>query len=314
MRRISILTMLICLTAALASAATDTYISDAGSATVYGPLNAYTPLDGAWGTGVPAVLTWQHGNWPLIDGSSAEWISNTEYIEGNIAGNTWRLFEISIPIPAGAYNIAGTAQVNSDNAEEVYLNETLLGSNGEVQGPFSDNQEWSTVISYNLADLQPGDNTLAVIVRNYAGTNSATGNPTGLIYSIAVTYDEPIHVGIDIKPGSFPNSINKDGNGVIPVAILGSADFDVTQIDPASLSFEGAAVRIKGNGAPQCSVQDVSGDFTNPEGAPDGYPDLVCQFVDDTSIWAEGPGTATLTGSLYDGTPFEGSDSVNVVP
>ena len=126
----------------------------------------------------------------------------------------------------------------------------------------------------------------------------------------------PREVRIDIKPGSYPNSINKNGKGVIPVAILGSADFDVTQIDPSTLRFAGAEVRVKGNGAPQCSIEDVSGDFTTPVGAPDGFDDLVCQFIDDTSDWDLGAGTATLTGNLkaeFGGTPIEGTDTINVV-
>jgi hypothetical protein len=124
-----------------------------------------------------------------------------------------------------------------------------------------------------------------------------------------------IEVEIDIKPGSYPNSLNTDGHGVIPVAILGSADFDVTEIDLSSLSFAGLAVRVKGQGQPQCSVEDVSGDFSGgPEGAPDGYPDLVCHFVDNPGNWAPGDGEATITGTLTDGTPFAGSDEITVVP
>jgi len=124
---------------------------------------------------------------------------------------------------------------------------------------------------------------------------------------------QPLPVAIDIKPGSFPNAINKNGKGVIPVAILGSESFDVTQVVVSTLSFAGMTVRVKGNDQPQCSIDDVSGDFSTPEGAPDGYDDLVCQFVDDTSSWTVGDGEATLTGELLDGTPFEGIDSIKVV-
>lgn len=42
---------------------------------------------------------------------------------------------------------------------------------------------------------------------------------------------------LDIKPGSYPNSINRKGNGVVPVALLGSANLDVTTVDVASLAF-----------------------------------------------------------------------------
>jgi hypothetical protein len=120
-------------------------------------------------------------------------------------------------------------------------------------------------------------------------------------------------VSIDIKPGSFPNSVNINGNGVIPVAILGSQYFDVTWIDPSTLLFNGSSVRVRGKKGPQCSVQDVSGDFTYPEGAPDGYPDLVCQFVDDPEAWTEGAAVGSVDGLLTDGTPFSGTDSINIV-
>jgi hypothetical protein len=119
---------------------------------------------------------------------------------------------------------------------------------------------------------------------------------------------------IDIKPGGDDNCVNINGNGVIPVAVLGSADFDVNDINIDTLSFAGLAVRVKGNDARQCSVEDVSGDFTTPEGAPDGHPDLVCQFVDDPMSWNPGDGTATLTGELLDVTLFEGTDSICIVP
>jgi len=117
-----------------------------------------------------------------------------------------------------------------------------------------------------------------------------------------------IPVEIDIKPGSYPNSININGHGVIPVAILGSDDFDVTRIDPLSLSLEGMTVQIKKNGRPQCSVEDVNAD---------GYSDLVCQFADNGILPPPGTVSMTLTGNLteeYDAIPIEGSDEIRIVP
>jgi hypothetical protein len=119
-----------------------------------------------------------------------------------------------------------------------------------------------------------------------------------------------IEVDIDIKPGSFPNCFNNDGKGVIPIAILGSETFDVNLIDVSTLSLAGLVVRVKGNGAEQCSIQDVSGDFTTPEGAPDGFDDLVCQFVDEDGVWEAGSDYASVEGNLEDGTPFEGQDTI----
>lgn len=121
-------------------------------------------------------------------------------------------------------------------------------------------------------------------------------------------------IEIDIKPGAYLNCLNMNGHGLITVAVLGSDTFDITQIDASTLKFAGLDVRVKGNSQPQCSIEDVSGDFTDPAGAPDGYDDLVCHFIDDPNVWTPDNGTATLDGALLDGTTFEGSDAICIIP
>lgn len=110
---------------------------------------------------------------------------------------------------------------------------------------------------------------------------------------------------IDIKPGSDPNCFNINGHGVVPVAVLGSETFDVSMIDYSSLSLGGLQVRIRGKKGPMCHIE-----YSNA----DAFLDLVCLFQDDASAWAPGGDMATLSGHLLDGTPFEGSDSICVVP
>ncbi len=56
------------------------------------------------------------------------------------------------------------------------------------------------------------------------------------------------YVSFDIKPGSCPNPINVKSKGVIPAAIMGTADLDVTQIDPSSLKL-----RLPGSETPVVS-------------------------------------------------------------
>ena len=114
-----------------------------------------------------------------------------------------------------------------------------------------------------------------------------------------------IEVDIDIKPGSYPNCMNINGHGVIPVAILGAERFDVEQIDPVTLKFGGLSLRIRGNKGPYCPFE-----YSND----DEYLDMVCHFEDDVDNWDPGDGEATLSGELEDGTPFEGTDSICVVP
>ena len=97
-------------------------------------------------------------------------------------------------------------------------------------------------------------------------------------------------VTIDIKPDDPDNTVNLDGHGVIPVAILGSSALDVTLIDAGSVELEGMAVRAVGKSNKLLAqVDDVN---------LDGHPDLIVQIEDSDGSFAEGVTTATLRGAL----------------
>lgn len=103
-------------------------------------------------------------------------------------------------------------------------------------------------------------------------------------------------VAVDLKPGNALNCVNPGSHGKVPVALLGSSDFDVLDVDASSLSFGGAAPQ-------NCNVEDV---------APfDGFPDLGCKYNTQDVAWpAPGSdcGEVVLTGEETDGTVIEGSD------
>lgn len=135
--------------------------------------------------------------------------------------------------------------------------------------------------------------------------NAQTGENSSILAREVQIREMAQEVDIDIKPGSDPNCFNINGHGVIPVAILGSGELNVADVDQSTLSFGGLSVRIRGNKFPQCNVDDVDGD---------GLQDLVCHFQDDSSAWVEGGDQAALEGALFDGTRIAGTDSICLVP
>ena len=115
--------------------------------------------------------------------------------------------------------------------------------------------------------------------------------------------EEPglIVVDLDVKPGSDDNPINPVSNGVIPVAILGSADFDVTIVDVATLAFgPGAATPDHKEGG---HLEDVNGD---------GFMDLMSHYRTQESGLTVGDTEACVTGATVDGILIEGCDLVSV--
>jgi hypothetical protein len=90
-----------------------------------------------------------------------------------------------------------------------------------------------------------------------------------------------IPVPVDIKPTSCRNPFNVGQKGVTPVAILGTAGFDVTEIDPASVSMQGVSPLrwsledVATPYEPYIGKQDA---FDCTEEGPDGYMDLTLHF------------------------------------
>jgi YVTN family beta-propeller protein len=130
-------------------------------------------------------------------------------------------------------------------------------------------------------------------------------NNAGHIYVIATPAFVP--VDIDIKPGGDPNSVNcTNENGVIPVAILTTPDFDATTVDHASVTFEGATeLHVKGGtGLPRRHEEDVDGD---------GDIDLVFHFrYGDTALDCSSTG-GSIEGRTFDGVFVRGDGSLNMV-
>jgi hypothetical protein len=133
-----------------------------------------------------------------------------------------------------------------------------------------------------------------------------------------------ITVAIDIKPGSCPNPLNTRERGVLPAAILGTEDFDVSQVDVDTVKLQGVSPL-------RSSLEDVATPYTDGISDPpdrndcttkraDGFTDLTLKFDAQEVVAAleaaYGPLTdgqvvlATLTGNLLDGRAIVGEDVV----
>jgi len=120
---------------------------------------------------------------------------------------------------------------------------------------------------------------------------------------------------IDIKPGSCPNPLNVKSRGVLPVAILGSEDFDVYSIDIASIRLAGVAPIRSSYEDVTTPVSEANECECSTEG-PDGFLDLTLKFEIQRIVDAIGEVdhgdelVLELTGVLLDETLIEGSDCV----
>ena len=136
--------------------------------------------------------------------------------------------------------------------------------------------------------------------------------------------DAPITVDVpvDIKPGSCPNPVNTRSRGVLPVAVLGTEDFDVTMIDPESIELNGVSPI-------RWALEDVATPYEPYIGkldaydchelGPDGYQDLTLKFNKQEIVETLGEVEdrdvifLPLTGELEDGTLINGEDVIIVI-
>src|SRR5512143_1271943 len=145
-----------------------------------------------------------------------------------------------------------------------------------------------------MADVNPFNGNLVVpgLFQSEAGgplfTDQAVGtNIDGtIVHSVGITgafvlgpIQAFVPVAVDIRPMSCPNPLNAKDKGVFPVAILGTKDLDVTQVDPASIKLAGVSPL-------RWSWEDVATPFEGlikdaydcHDLGIDGYLDLVLMF------------------------------------
>lgn len=159
------------------------------------------------------------------------------------------------------------------NANEFYGNGAF-----SYTGTFAANQQYALVIEASAWSNQYGEDS-------------------GGSWDFSFTQDIPT-VEIDVLPNDATNKVYPNKGGNLPVAVLSSAEFDATQVDPATLRFAVEEAAVVG----EVSISDVDGLFGDDTTArfKVGEAGILCN---DTEV--------TLAGSTYAGEPFAGTDSID---
>lgn len=130
------------------------------------------------------------------------------------------------------------------------------------------------------------------------------------VHAEEMTCPDHMLVTIDIKPGSYPNSIQLASHGVVPVAVLTTSNFDANQFIPEMAHLYDATITAstscRGAMAVRWTRDDVNGD---------GRADLVFFFKTEDLDFTPSSTTASLMAHGSYGTSsqhIKGTDSVRI--
>jgi len=216
-----------------------------------------------------------------------------------ISGNTFAMQEIASNIDALFWALS-MGDLDGNGRDEIYA----AARSGGIYG-YDIDSGWRQIANY--PDITWQDRTAGRFSDADRDEIFFAGPDGDGTFSVVSLNADVLEVSIDIKPGSDPNSINcTNERGVIPVAILTTAEFDALTVDHTTVTFEGVGETHvdRRTGDPRRHEDDVNGD---------GDMDLVFHFrlgptgLTCTSI------EAALTGETFDGLPIKGSDEVRMI-
>jgi hypothetical protein len=230
------------------------------------------------------------------------------------------------PVSINTINCGGPVFGNSPTNCAFYINNDLSDGGGAV----NTEMDGLTVVLNVQATVNPGVNHIKLAIADASDSN-LDSNVFIKGGSFVCAPVGGLLAGVDIKPGSCPNPVNRNSNGVVPAAILGSEDFNVMNIDVNSVMISradgvgGSVGALHGPPGPGTSEEDVGtpfdGDLCGCHAANgDGYADLTLKFrtQDMVSLLELGdlPNNSLLelviSGTLSDGTEFTGNDCIRV--
>lgn len=261
-----------------------TGVDDNGVTVVYGSQDPhYQFIEIPAGQGAvprPAIVAAPHPNYLVGDALGTvgtRWVATSAAASASVPGGRFvyrTTFDLTGLDPSTAL-ILGSVAVD-DTMIDVLINGVSTGVTAsgfrQLSGVFT--------IGTGFVD---GVNTLDFVVLN-SGFNPSGFRAALMGEADPVVEEAPaatvIEATLDIKPGGDSDKIKLGCKGKLPVAVLGTAEFDPSTIDLASIRLGAAAVVMKKHDRYQASMEDTDGD---------GLDDLVLHFeirdlgIDETS-------------------------------
>jgi hypothetical protein len=299
---------------------------------------------------MPVLAAPPTGAWETVnsDFAAGNWVEILTAGPSGAVGNEIQLAGDSYQLSGAVVTESVLAETGFDFVRYVttYSGGTLTLRNTEVEpwvNPSDPNATFTVTVNSmevtewrfaNPMGMPTGETEFSVIVEGVAADDPSvevvfeagyTGTPGldttvepnflfGALEWAEVAVTRPVlSITVDIKPGSAVNPVNLSSRGVIPVAIMGSADFDVSQIDVSSIRLEGVA-------PVRSTIADL-GLEESEDGvmAGDGFADLKLKFktAQLAAVLKEAARNdrveLTLTAVLLDGTQVQGSDTIRVL-
>ncbi|MEJ2721663.1 MAG: T9SS type A sorting domain-containing protein [bacterium] len=275
-----------------------------------------------YGTAIPFSLEPSH--LMTLDPETGSAVDIGPTGQGPISGLAWdpsTATMYGITGGAAAYGPSKLVTVDLGTGWATVIGETGVSAGGLAFGPDG--------LLYAAGNNRDGGNLYRIDTAD--GAASLVG-PTGFggVSGLTLVTRRAITASLDIKPGSCPNPLNTlpyaDNlddkkvlkGSVLPVAVLGSDEFDVYNIDPSTVELVG--VEPLRYGFEDLGAPAVNGEECEcPSASRDGYMDMTFKFDKQQIVGVIGLGITgevlplTMTGALMDGTPFEAVDCVTII-
>jgi len=244
------------------------YTSEQAMTTIAGTATHTTPgtaMQYRWLKGGTALQDWT----AVVDGAASLNLASPvpalsigdhtlklEVTDGTLTSSDTMILTL-LNTPPVAVDDSGLTQINSAVAIDVLANDSDPDGDPLSIVAYTQGANGTVAAAEDGLTYTPSDDFVGTDTYTYTASDGKGGSDEAMV---TVTIGAGT-IQIDIKPGSTDNKINLGSNGVIPVALLSSANFDATTVDPGSVFLAGAGVAMRGKGNKYLATQrDVNGD------------------------------------------------------